>query len=253
MFKTVLEYITNADMFYRLWMVAQMQREQPRIMHFDRQWLPQLVDQFDDISDVPSYIRCNADAVHRVDNHLRFHTDNTKPTMKVSKMECGWGISEEDCSLIADRQSVDSLGHAILGPLHFRTDGPCKVTFNGLKFWHHQDTVHRRRGDAVTCDMATFEWNTKRNSQGSFRETGPFQVVIQGFRASYDLGVATDASYDGSNRSWGTENGIRLGDSKVNSIIMDKGIRMNCLLTDSVFKDEGEEFIFWDEIGRAQN
>ena len=87
---------------------------------------------------------------------------------------------------------------------------------------------------------------------GAFRESGPFQVVLKGFRAAYDKGVAVDASFDSINVSWGTENGIRLGESKVSMVIDENNIVVNYLLTDSVFGDEGEEFIFWDEVGRAQ-
>lgn len=254
MFDTVLQYITNADMYYRLWMVAQMQREQPlRIMHFEHQWMPQLVEQFDDVSDIPAYIRCDEDAEHRVDTNLRFHTGNTKPTIKVHKMELGWGITEEECSVIAGRSKVDSLGASTLRPLHHRTTGPCKISFNELKFWHHQDTVHRRRGDAIICDMVTFEWNTKKNTKGSFRETGPFQVVIRGFKAAYTMGEVDGASFDTINVSWGNENGIRLGESKIDSIIQKNNIKVNYLMTDSVFKNECSEFIFWDEVGRAQD
>ena len=79
---------------------------------------------------------------------------------------------------------------------------------------------------------------------GAFRESGPFQVVIKGFRAAYSKGVTTDASFDSINVSWGTENGIRLGESKVSTVIDQNNIKVNYLLTDSVFGDEGEEFIY---------
>ena len=66
------------------------------------------------------------------------------------------------------------------------------------------------------------------------------------------MGVATDATFEHLSVSWGTENGVRLGESRVEEVIKKNNIQVNYLMTDSSFGDEGEEFIFWDEIGRAQ-
>jgi hypothetical protein len=164
---------------------------------------------------------------------MRFHTGSKKPTIAADKMEIFWG-------------DENMRGNAV------RKVGPARVILNGLKMWHHQDTLNRRRGDAIICEQATFKWNTKEASQGAFRESGPFQIVVRNFRAAYNMGTVTDATFDNFNVSWGTENGIRLGENRVQEVIDKNKIQVNYLLTDSVFGDEGEEFIFWDEIGRAQ-
>ena len=117
--------------------------------------------------------------------------------------------------------------------------------------WHHQDTVHRRRGDAVICDQATFIWNTKA-SNGYSRDNGPYQVIIKNFHASYTNGEATSVKYDKVTTSWGTENGVRIGESVVYDVVAKFKIKVNYLLTDNVFEDADDEFIFWDEIGRAR-
>jgi hypothetical protein len=261
MFDTVLEYIVNADMYYRLWMVGELQNPTPvnssvikqKFTQPRNEWFPDLVDQFEDVRLVPSLIR-NTGGVHHLDGDMRFHIGNRKPSIISNKMEMIWG--DADCfPAMSSEERTEFLGiRADYVPPEkpMRAVGPAHITLNGLKMWHHQDTTHRRRGDAIICEQATFQWNTKVNSMGAFRESGPFQVVIKGFRAAYDKGVTVDASFDSINVSWGTENGIRLGESKVSMVIDENNIVVNYLLTDSVFGDEGEEFIFWDEVGRAQ-
>lgn len=241
MYDTVLEYIVNADTYYRLWMVGELQNPTPANQSIPHQkltqprdgWFPDLVEQFDDVGLVPAAISV-IDGTHTLDGDMRFHTGNKKPTIAADKVELLWG----------DETLRDNPTRKV---------GPAYVRLNGYKMWHHQDTVHRRRGDAIICEQATFQWNTKASSLGAFRESGPFQVVIKGFRAACNKGVTTDASYDSINVSWGTENGIRVGESKVASVINQHNIDVNYLLTDSVFGDEGEEFIFWDEVGRSQD
>ncbi len=241
MYDTILEYIVNADLYYRLWMVAELQN--PHIKNYQtpnkqpiaqtrREWFPDLVNQFEDVRLVPAGILI-ADGNHAMDSDMRFHTGSKKPTINISKMEIFWG----DENMRSDA---------------VRKVGPARVTLNGLKMWHHQDALNRRRGDAIICEQATFKWNTKEASRGAFRESGPFQVVVRNFRAAYNMGTATDATFDNFNVSWGTENGIRLGENRVEEVIEKNKIKVNYLLTDSVFGDDGEEFIFWDEIGRAQ-
>ncbi len=254
MYDTVLEYIINADRYYRLWMVGELQNPTPANSRIGQkytqprnEWFPDLVDQFEDVRLVPAVISV-VDDNHSIDKDMRFHTGNKKPTIAAGKVEIAWGSD----SVKTDFHTARSNDPVSLQENPTRKVGPAHITLNGLKMWHHQDTSHRRRGDAIICEQATFQWNTKKNSMGAFRESGPFQVVIKGFRAAYDKGVATDASFDSINVSWGTENGIRLGESKVSMVIDENNIVVNYLLTDSVFGDEGEEFIFWDEVGRAQ-
>jgi hypothetical protein len=256
MYESILEYIVNADLFYRLWMVAEMQNPtpqmpMPRLSGPDysnmsqprKEWFPDLVNQFEDVRLVPDAIR-SSNSKHNLDSNLRFHTGNKTPTISSEKLEMIWGCSKDD---VFNSQNP----YQISSKVPMRTNGPACVSLSGLKMWHHQDTVNRRRGDAIICDQAVFSWNTKRSTK-SFRESGPFQVTIKDFRAAYNMGVSTSASYTHLGVSWGTENGIRLGEEKVQDVINKHGIKVNYLLSDSAFSDEGEEFIFWDEIGREQ-
>ena len=254
MYESILEYIATADRFYRLWMVAEMQHPTPQAPNFSgpnfanlsqprAEWFPQLVEQFEDVRLVPSVIR-GSDGKHNLDSDMRFHTGNKKPTIDCLKLELFWGCEREDVF----RKQKSGRGSF---KLPMRVSGPAHISLDGLKMWHHQDTLHRRRGDAIICDQATFSWNTKRTTK-AFRESGPFQIIIKGFRAAYNMGVSTSASYAHLGVSWGTENGIRLGEEKVQDVINKNGIDINYHVADSAFSDEGEEFIFWDEIGRAQ-
>ena len=254
MYESILEYIVNADLFYRLWMVAEMQNPTPEfpsmggpnktnISQPRAEWFPDLVSQFEDVRLVPSVI-CGSDGKHNLDSDMRFHTGNKEPTIHAAKLELFWGCEREDVF----RQQKSGRGSF---KIPMRVSGPAYISLVGLKMWHHQDTLNRRRGDAIICEQATFSWNTKRTTK-TFRESGPFQIIIKGFRAAYNMGVSTSASYAHLGVSWGTETGIRLGEEKVQEVINKNGIDVNYLLTDSAFSDEGEEFIFWDEIGRVQ-
>lgn len=246
MFENILEYIVNADDFYRLWMVSEMQHptkvgslkttSQTRIRHPRDEWMPELVEQFNDVRDVPNVVIC-ADADHLVDSQLRFHTGNKTPTISCKKMILQWGDL--------------TTGNFANEPM--RAIGPAAITLTNLKMWHHQDTVHRRRGDAVICEQATFEWNALSDRLSLFRASGPFQIVIKNFKAQYNMGRPVHATFEKLIPSWGTEDGIRLGSARVDEVISKHNIKINNLLTDNVFEDPMEEFIFWDEIGRARN
>ena len=264
MYESLLQYIVNADDFYRLWMVGEFQSPTPmtdqhiakgRLVTQPREeWFPPLVEQMGDVRMVPTIIRC-AGAAHAIDSELRFHAGNNKPTIQCNKLELIWGndtwpyptMSAEDRVAFRPNSRTDS---PVDGPA--RPVGPCHVTLNGLRMWHHQDTVHRRRGDAVICDLATFQWNTK-SANGFSRENGPYQVVIKNFRAAYNNGDASDVGYEKITTSWGTENGVRIGESIVHEVVKKFKIKMDCLHTDNVIEDAEDEFIFWDEIGRARD
>jgi hypothetical protein len=245
MYQSVLEYLVNADLFYRLWMAAEMQDPVgtggSTIMHPRTEWLPEVVNgTFEDVRLVPSAIRVTGNK-HRLNSDLQFHTGNTTPTIKVNRMELLWGtITEKTPNGIHLNK--------------MRAAGPCHITLSGLQMWHHNDIVHRRRGDAVLCDTAIFEWNmnTRGGKNKSFRSNGPFQVVISKFRAAFNKGVAVDVSYNHCNVSWSTEDGARLGEHRVQGIINKNDIKVDYLMADDAFEDSGEGLIFWDEIGRAK-
>ena len=241
MYDSILEYIVNADLFYRLWMVGEMQHPTPSsikdyqtknsnpIAQPRGEWFPALVDQIDD---APAGIRVGG-YNHQLDAAMRFHSGNKLPTVSAGKMEIFWG----------DDNLLDK-------PTPVRTTGPAHIILLGLKMWHHQDTLNRRRGDAIICEQATFQWNTQENSKGAFREYGPFRVVIRNFRAAYFMGDTTDASYEHMGVSWSTNSGARLGEEKVSKILKKNSLDVNYLRTDSVFVRPSDEFIFWDEAGR---
>ena len=245
MFVNILEYIVNADDYFRMWMVGELQypskqndyhKEQKLAITQPRaNWMPELVEQFDDVRMVPSAISVGSPA-YRVDSKMRFHTGNKTPTIACKKLSYAWGDDEFPAHNVATREV-----------------GPARVTLEGLKMWHHQDTIHRRRGDAIICETATFVWDTNlKRGRGAFRESGPYQVVIKNFRAQYNMGVVNNAMFDSMNESWGTENGDRIASSRISVIVNKHNIKMNCLLADSVFEDPMDEFIFWDELGRSR-
>lgn len=236
MFNSILEYAVNADDYYRLWMVSEHQtptpntedkRAQPRA-----QWLPDLVGMFDDVRDVPSRIDVRENE-HVLDSEFRFHTGNKKPTIAVSKMDLLWGSTVAQANAAKSQRAV----------------GPCIVTFTNLRMWHHQDIIHRRRGDAIICEQVDFFWNT-RGQDGLYRANGPYHVCISGFRAAYNMGEPRNASYSSITVDWRTEDGRHLGEQKLQRVIAKNSIELNYHLVESVFVDPGEEFIFWDEVAR---
>lgn len=256
MFQSILEYVVNADAYYRLWMAAEMQNpttpmgsEALKITQPRQEWLPDLVGMFSDVRDVPGVIRID-NGHHLVDSTLRFHTGNKNPSTSVGKMELFWGVNRTDVYRVKIGDDVSPDGHVITHPM--RAIGPCKITFTRMQMWHHQNLINRRRGDAIIIPQIDFEWNTKKDTGGSFRANGPFKITITGFKAKYKMGVRTDAQYDNLSVSWGTENGIRIGENRVQEVINRNEIGINYLMCDSAFSDPGEEFIFWDEVGREQ-
>jgi len=233
MYENILEYIVNADDFYRLWMVGEIQNPTRKnmsdkslpITHPREEWMPELVEQFDDIRTVPYRVSC-IEANHHVNKDMQFHTGNKTPSIACKTLTLWWGATRES--------------------------GPITIVLSNLKMWHHEDTVHRRRGDAVICETATFQWNNPGTTLQYFRNSGPFQVVIKNFRASYNMGEVIKAEYGQINNSWGNERGIRIAESVVKKVINENGIKVSPLATDSVFGSATDEFLFWDEIGRAR-
>jgi len=254
MYDTILEYITNADKFYQLWMVADLQHPDTRaavsptrprksgmncaLVRAHEEWQPELVKMFDDVQCVPGIVRLYFPE-HQLDNQFRFHSGSNKATLKIEAMELFWGVGGTDI--------VET--HVIPHPI--RKEGPAKITFTDLKMWHHQNTLHRRRGDAIICAQADFEWNTKTDTKGAHRGGGPYKVTIKNFRAKYNRGVLVAADHDGISVQWGTHSGLRLGENRVAQVLKENDIGLNYLRTeDSVFDDAGEEFIFWTEIDK---
>jgi len=240
MINNILEYVVTTDVYYQLWMVAQAtipEKAAPfkrGIRHNNDNWHPALVGQFNDVRDVPSTIEIE-NGEHQLDGEARFHTGNNKPTLKADRIEIAWGSNN----------------------INTRANGPCKIVLSGVKFWHHQGELHRRRGDAIIIEQAKFQWNT-RNSAGLYREFGPYQIIIsritgkaqvsgtEGNLVSHIKGM----SFRKLQSSWANSNGVNLSESRVKQILTNHNIKVNYLLAgESVFADEGEEFIFWNELG----
>ena len=247
MYDSILEYIVNADLFYRLWMVGEMQSPTPnqasnaRVTQPRIDWNPDVATTLGDVRMIPGIISNEGNADHNLDSEFRFHTGNKGPSIHLNKMRFIWGMDYEDWT---DKESY----HAAYRPF-----GPCMVTLTGLQMWHHQDSIYRRRGDAVICKCATFEWNTKQDTNGAFRSNGPAKITITNFSASYKMmGKPTDASFEKMSVNWASGSGIRLGESRVLEVIKRNSIGVNYLMADNAFTDPGEEFIFWDEVGRGQ-
>jgi len=254
MYDTILEYITNADKFYQLWMVADLQHPDGRaavslerqkkskfsslLVRAREEWHPGLVEMFDDVRCVPGVVRLSFPK-HRLDSEFRLHSGSNKATLETEVMELYWGVSGTD---IVEEHII---------PYPMRAEGPAKVTLTDLKMWHHQNILHRRRGDAIICSQADFEWNSKPDTKGAYRGGGPFKVTLKNFRAKYNMGTLVDADFSGLSVQWGTHNGARLGENRVAQIVKENDIGLNYLRADeSVFDDSGEEFIFWTEVDK---
>lgn len=247
MYEMLPEYLVNADLFYRLWMVAEMQNPQNQpastkmntnMVKAREDWHPELVALFDDVRMVPGVIRVQFPE-HQLNSSYEFHTGSRKPTIHVEEMELFWGVASRD---VVNNQVI---------PNPLRTEGPAKVVISDMRMWHFEDQLHRRRGDSVIVNQADFYWNEKTNSNGLLREDGPFQVTIKGFRAQHKMGVCTHAQYDSINVSWATHSKGRIGEDRVAEVLKKNNIKYNYLLAgDTVFMDEGESFIFWDEVAR---
>ena len=106
MYESILEYIVNADLYYRLWMVAEMQHPTPKVPRLSGpdtsnlsqprvEWFPELVEQFEDVRLVPSVIR-GTDGKHNLDTDMRFHTGSKKPTIDCLKLDFFWGCEQKD-------------------------------------------------------------------------------------------------------------------------------------------------------------
>ena len=239
MYQSIVEYIVNADMYYRMWMVADMQEQQRNGPLTDRSvytrdvWMPELVDLFPDVRLVPEQISV-INGSHILDTQMRFHACNKHPTVRFDSMEIMWGKRDGT---------------------PFRAEGPCRVHLTNVKMWHHQNVNHRRRGDAVICDQANFLWNTNSNptktSLLAHRTNGPSQVSISNFHVEFKNGkpVADDHGVDiGVN--WAFESGIRVAPTRIDKVIRKNEINIDYLNAINAFGDVQDEFIFWDELDR---
>ena len=242
----ITDYILHADLYYMLWMVANMTMPESatpgelpkaglrkRTVHCRDEWLPQVVELFPDVRMVPETIQIDGHS-HSVDGQMRFHTGNKNPSVKADRMIIKWGSEDEG---------------------YFRSEGPAHIILTNLKMWHHQNVLHRRRGDAVICEHANFSWNTDRQDPNqAYRADGPCMVIMQKFRADMKRGELGGRrwAYDNLDVTWSVASGIRIASPKIAAVVRDNKIKLDYLLTGSVFLDDGEEFVFWDEIGKAQ-
>jgi hypothetical protein len=243
------DYFLNADLYYRLWMVANLQNEKREpsspgrlanfigmdatVTWYRQNWLPELIEQFDNIDMVPDEITVTSSR-YSCDDMMRFHTGNKYPSIQMNKMIISWM-------------------HDSKRKIFYRENGPACISFENLRMWHHQNVHHRRRGDAVLCESGLFTWNTEHGSRfKSHRTDGPAGVYIQKFRANMKHGEMRNMGYKDLDVTWGNESGIRNSSSHIENIIRMNNIDLNYLRTGSVFENPMEEFIFWDEVGNSQ-
>lgn len=260
MVENILEYVLMADRYFQLWMVAEKLNPQPQnqvngtrlntnMVQTRKDWHPSLVSQFDDVRDVPSIVQVDMPEFS-IDKQGRFHTGSKKATLDVETLTLFWGVDfvyDTEKHMDERHRVGHSSRHVLEHPI--RAEGPAKITFSGVKMWHHQSQLHRRRGDAIIIEQVMFEWNCNERSGGASRPGGPFKVVLQDFRARADMGRVYDGSHGSMNVSWCAHSGARLGESRVYDVIEKHGIKVNYLAAgESVFLDAGEEFIFWTEI-----
>lgn len=232
MIDNILGYILVADNYYKLWLASDVISKEDSVRFPDPSGV--IARQFHDVRDIPTAIEIMDD--HPVlDGEGRFHAGNNSPTARLQQMTMRWG-SDSYCRL---------------------SGNPCKIILEGLRMWHHKDVLHRKRGSAIILRRATFQWNT-RKQQGWYRSGGPFSVtlkdisveatrVLEGETYHSDI---RDISVRSMSCSWSDGSGKRLGEERVKKVITDNQISVNYFLAgNSIFQDEGEEFIFWSEIG----
>lgn len=228
MISNILEYALT-DAYFLLWLYASKgERSSGTFTH--ENWLPALVEQFEDKEAVPSRIRVdNAD--YQMNRAGQFHTGTNKPTVTFDAMHIFW-----------ESGPTKDVG---------RKHGPAKITLNKVRKWHHEGVLHRRRGDALICDGATFSWAEKQ--PGAFhREGGPYQIALRTITVQANKGKLTEIGFRSISTSWITHGGQIVPESKVRKVLSENNLHVNWLAaTDSVFADAADEFVFWTELDKA--
>ncbi len=234
--ENVLEYIVS-DAYLQLWMAAEGRPTEHPLpspnIRVREQWLPQLVEQFEDQNEVPDCIIVNEPVIHTNGKGAFHYGDTKEPTVSFTEMIILWG--ERD--LNAERDSD-------LYKLH-RANGPARILVGDVKKWHSNGLIHRRRGDALVCKQATFTWAKKGNF---IRPDGPYHISLRGFQAHGNMGVIDDIRLGSLVPSWATVNNRKLPQITVRDVIKKNALKVNLLAFESVFLSAEDEVIFLTEI-----
>lgn len=236
MVQNLLTYIFT-DMFYQLWMVpAHLHNVGGDLSTFQRKdWSSDLIAVVDP-DEIPDIITVKGDSRH-LNNKGAFHLGRNSPSLGFDEMIVAWGDKIYQ-GLPLSRPAW------CLGNMH-RENGPSEIVLTGVKKWHHDGELHRRRGDAIICKQAKFTWT--KNDQ-AHRENGPHQIVLKNVSAKATNGEIRDIQYLSHSFSWSTHNKQRIPSRVANDIIKKCKLKVDLLATGSIFADDGDEFIFLTEL-----
>ena len=235
--ENILELVAS-DAYLQLWLTARKAKGKTRTKD---QWQPALVKQFDDPKDVPDFIIVTDETIH-TDSNGRFHFgDSSEPTVSAKSMIIMWGTQKGDSG---DEDEIE---------LH-REEGPARVELTGLKKWHSEGLIHRRKrdgkSDALVCTQATFTW-AKRGLY--MRPDGPYHISIRGIQAEGNMGSIKNIRLSTLVPSWATENRRKLNQTEVRDLIKRYNLKVNLLAFGNVFENPEDELIFLTEMDNAKS
>lgn len=200
-----------------------------------KDWPPELVSGLEP-EEVPDIINIKGDFRHL--NHTgAFHLGRNSPSLGFDEMTISWGQK------IYQGLPLPRLMWCV-GNLH-REAGPAEIILTGVKKWHHNGELHRRRGDAVICKQAKFTWAKDDHAR---RDNGPYQVILKNVTAKAVNGQIRDIHYLSHSFSWSTHSGQRIPAQTANRIIDRCKLKVDLLSTDSIFINDDDEFIFLTEL-----
>ncbi len=233
MLENILEYIVT-DVYVQLWMYADAPPGE--LIRYRHMWREELLAQFDDPNDVPDCIIMKEPTMH-VNGSNEFHYGNNKePTVSYKEMSIIWGERDAHAKEDASASELFRMN---------RKTGPSLVKLTGVKKWHDHGLIHRRRGDAIICNQATFTWA----KNGTYlRADGPYHISLRGYQASGDKGEVDNMRLGSLVPSWATMNNRRLPQITVRDVIQKNGLTVDLLAFGSVFPKPEDELIFLTEI-----
>lgn len=174
---------------------------------------------------------------HEMNSANQFHCGSKKPSIKATRLGFYWG---DHGTFIPDGKNSICDDN--------RENWPIEVVFSGLRMWHHEDLLHRKRGDALICDNVQIRWN---NSTGRFlsRENGPITIHLEKLICNAKLGKIINLEIANYNSVWVKPGSSRrVTESAVHKIINETGIDFDPLSLTSCFKNDTDEFVFWSEF-----